>query len=104
MFFAAQDRLKAKLVAAAKEKLAAKDRDKQLQAERRKRAADFINLLHKDNLVNRAPTAESEFLGTCRNPNLGGRLVLAPIFSSKIYPTLSFSALKCRPPLFFALE
>lgn len=44
-----QERIKAKLFTAAKEKLAAKAREKdaQLQAERRKKAMEFINLLQE---------------------------------------------------------
>lgn len=43
---------------AAKEKLAAKDKDKQLQAERRKKAAEFINLLQKENPTNKVQMPE----------------------------------------------
>ncbi|XP_065201078.1 protein suppressor of white apricot [Planococcus citri] len=58
----ARERLQAKLVTAVKEKLAAKavrEKDKQLQAERRKKAAEFINLLQKDNLVNKTQASET---------------------------------------------
>lgn len=61
-FSPARERLQAKLVTAAKEKLAAKavrEKDKQLQAERRKKAAEFINLLQKDNLVNKTQASET---------------------------------------------
>ena len=66
----AQERLVAKLVTAAREKLAAKDRDrlaakdkdKQLQAERRKKAAEFINLLSKDPSNNQTKTSKGELI------------------------------------------
>lgn len=47
----AKERLKAKLVMTAKGKIAAKEKDKQLQAERRRKAAQFISLLQKENLM-----------------------------------------------------
>lgn len=56
LIFSAEQRLKDRLAASAREKLSQVDKEKQIKAERKKKAAMFINLLKSQN----EPTPEED--------------------------------------------
>lgn len=61
--FPAEQRLKDRLAASAREKLSQVDKEKQIKAERKKKAALFINLLKSKNV-----TDQEEGNLTCQSP------------------------------------